>query len=321
MSKICIILVYFGPLPEWFNLWLLSCFYNSTISFLVVTDQQVVIPKQYENVHVLPMTISQMKELADRKLGMNTALIYPYKCCDLKPAYGVIFEDYLHEYDFWGHCDCDLIFGDLRKYFTNDRLRDYDRVFGQGHLSIYRNVSRCNHFFELSPVYEKIFCTAKNFGFDENLVNTSIGRILRKNQIPVLYAREFADIGTAHKRFLCATDKNFKRQVFYWNCGRVYRDYENSYFNIRERDEFAYIHFQKRKLKNFIHGIDLPRIKFFVISYKGFFQINNDSFDDLIAKYNPYPGDFYEQMEQLQWNMKHPRLRMLRKIYHNITGK
>lgn len=69
MHKICIILAYFGPLPEWFNLWLLSCHYNPTISFLIVTDQSVTIPEGYDNVHVLPMTLSQMKDMADKKTG------------------------------------------------------------------------------------------------------------------------------------------------------------------------------------------------------------------------------------------------------------
>lgn len=320
MHKICIILAYFGPLPEWFNLWLLSCHYNPTISFLIVTDQLVTIPEGYDNVHILPMTLSQMKDMADKKLGMNTALVYPYKCCDLRPAYGVIFEDFLKGYDFWGHCDCDLIFGDLRKFFTEDRLCDYDRIFGQGHVSIYRNTAKCNRYYELSPDYKRVFTTSSNFGFDENLSSISIGRVLCRNHIPVFYSRAFADIGTIHKRFLCTTDKNANRQIFYWNKGKVYRDYENQFFNIQERDEFAYIHFQKRKLKNCISADRISGVTSFVVSYMGFFPISDTGFDDLVNKYNPYPGRLHEYIEKLRWDMHHPKLRMLRKIYHKLKG-
>jgi hypothetical protein len=33
----------------------------------------------------------------------------PYKICDWKPFYGHIFREYLVAYDFWGHCDMDII--------------------------------------------------------------------------------------------------------------------------------------------------------------------------------------------------------------------
>lgn len=317
MRKICIILVYFGPLPEWFSLWLLSCHYNPTISFLIVTDQQIILPEGYNNIKILQMTLNQMKKLADNKLEIDTALIYPYKCCDLRPAYGLMFEDYLKEYEFWGHCDCDLIFGDLRKYFTEDRLRDYDRIFGQGHLSIYRNTPQCNHFFKLSPKYKKVFTTSSNFGFDENLNKISIGRVLNENQIPVLFSREFADIGTVHKRFLSSNDKNSIKQLFYWNKGRVYRDYKNNFLHVQERDEFAYIHFQKRKLKNCIHPGNIDQTTSFAISYKGFFPLDNKDFEQLVTKYNPYPGILFETAEQLRWYVQHPGLG-IRRLYYLI---
>ena len=36
--KVCVIGVYFGKLPEYFNLWLKSCEYNKDIDFLIVSD-------------------------------------------------------------------------------------------------------------------------------------------------------------------------------------------------------------------------------------------------------------------------------------------
>ena len=46
--------------------------------------------------------------------GVNS----PYKLCDYKPVYGLIFDEDLQDYDFWGHCDVDLIFGDIRKFIN-----------------------------------------------------------------------------------------------------------------------------------------------------------------------------------------------------------
>lgn len=31
--------------------------------------------------------------------------------CDLKPFYGLIFEDYFQDYEYWGFGDCDLVYG------------------------------------------------------------------------------------------------------------------------------------------------------------------------------------------------------------------
>lgn len=39
-----------------------------------------------------------------------------------------MFQEYIKDYDFWGHCDADLIFGDIRKFVTDDILNKYDRL-------------------------------------------------------------------------------------------------------------------------------------------------------------------------------------------------
>ena len=77
----------------------------------------------------------------EKKLGFPVALNSPYKLCDFKPSDGEVFEDYLNDYDYWGHCDVDLIWGDIRKFVTDELLEKYVRIFSRGHCSIYRNSS------------------------------------------------------------------------------------------------------------------------------------------------------------------------------------
>ena len=43
------------------------------------------------------------------------------KLCDYKPAYGLIFEDELIGYDYWGFCDTDILLGDIYQF-----LEDYE---------------------------------------------------------------------------------------------------------------------------------------------------------------------------------------------------
>ena len=47
----------------------------------------------------------------------------PYKLCDFRPAFGEIFADELAGYDFWGHSDLDLIFGQIREHLLGHGLR------------------------------------------------------------------------------------------------------------------------------------------------------------------------------------------------------
>ena len=38
---------------------------------------------------------------------------YPYKLCEFKPMFGVLFADVVEGFDFWGHIDNDAILGDV----------------------------------------------------------------------------------------------------------------------------------------------------------------------------------------------------------------
>ena len=126
-ANICIIHTYWGSLPPWFPHFIMSCKYNRDIDFMVFTDV-VQENKREENVQYYPFSITDFNKLSSRKLELNITIDDPYRVCDLKPAFGHIFEDYLQGYAFWGYCDNDLIFGDIRKFVTGDILDKYDII-------------------------------------------------------------------------------------------------------------------------------------------------------------------------------------------------
>ena len=93
-----------------------------------------------------------------------------HKLCDLRPFYGLIFQDLIQDYDFWGYCDIDLMFGNLDYVFNQKALALHD-VFSAhsdqfvGHCTFLRNRSDINRLgFEipnwrhlcLSPVAEHV---------------------------------------------------------------------------------------------------------------------------------------------------------------------
>lgn len=300
MHKICVIGVYFGKFPRYFPLWLDSCRYNSTIDFLIITDE--VIMNAPNNVKQINMSFEEFRVIVQSKFEFEISLERPYKICDYKPVFGVICSEYLSNYDFWGHCDFDMIFGNIRKYITKDILDSYDKILSLGHLSLYRNTEECNNRFKLDGSligsYKEVYTTDKGFAFDEI---KGINQIYKKNNFPVYDDRIFADISSIFRRFkLALNDVNYNYQIFSFNKGKIQREYfiGGNYFN----DEFIYLHIKKPKdLK--IHGYSNEYDCYF-ITYSGFYKKNNDASLDEIKKYNDFYGVIYEKYEYIKYKVK-----------------
>lgn len=289
-NKICIIAVYFGRLPHNFSLWEKSCEYNPEIDFILFTDQ--IVSSNVKNLMIYHLTLHELSTNIEKKLDMSIALKFPAKCCDFKPAYGVIFEEYLTNYDFWGYSDIDLVFGDIKYFLIQYNYVDYDKFLPLGHLTLYRNTKENNYRFKLpcsTENYITAFSTNDNIIFDER----SIPNIYREYNFPTFTKRIFADISPRNKRFtLSGNDINYKYQVFSWENGHVYRYYIVD--NIINKEEYIYIHFQKRKM--IIDSIDSNS---FWITPLGFKRKTDDDVLKAIVKYNKYRGEVYEKMERV----------------------
>ncbi|MDM0700694.1 hypothetical protein QTH73_09760 [Clostridium perfringens] len=303
-SKICIINCYFGELPPIFELWMESCKFNKTIDFLLVTDQNI--KPNIKNLKVINMNLNTFVELVDKKLCIRSNIKKPHKICDFKPLYGIIFQDYISEYRFWGHCDLDMIFGDLRKFITEDILAINDKIYPLGHLSLYRNEYMVNNrVFEKNSKlsFNNILNDNRTLGFDE--IN-GIYNIYKENNYPMYTEFEFADITHRFKRFKlsCAYKNliNYKYQIFYWEEGKVYRAY--LYNNDIKKEEFSYIHFQKRNLK--IINTEMNNMKYFLITNLGLIKLgtNINITKDIIIKYNNNKGKLYEFYESKIFDIK-----------------
>ena len=172
MPRIAFIITYIGKYPWYFPYFLHSCKYNPTIDFLIFTDNNDPNLDLSENVKILPYSIEKFKADAAEALGFEVAIETGYKLCDFRPAYGLIFSDVISEYDFWGYCDIDVIFGNIRSFMTDDLLSEYDVISARhdyltGCFSLFRNTPYCRELFEQSKDYKKVFTDKRNFFFDE----------------------------------------------------------------------------------------------------------------------------------------------------------
>lgn len=312
MNKIVIIGIYIGKFPEHMDLWLKSCKYNKNIDFMIFTDN--VMESKIPNVKFIKFSLEEFSKLASKKLQLDINVKRPYKCCDFKAVYGIIFEDYIKEYNFWGHCDFDLIFGDIRAFITDEMLEKYDKILPLGHLSLYRNTKEVNERYKcqgyLGKNYKEIFTTEGSYAFDEF---PGMYSIYKNNQFPFYDKRVFADITIKHIRFtLGGRDKNYKNQVFYWENGKIYRAYEKDGKIISE--EFVYIHFQKRKGMN-VHINNIEKCNSFFVTNTGFYtKQQKETTKEDTNKYNKYRGWFCETMENINYHFNRNKKRVIHKL-------
>lgn len=142
MARLALILPYFGQWPDWFPLYLDSL---SRMDFDVLCFTDLPIGEHPSNFIVKRMSFDELRQLAERKLGVPVNLVWTQKLCDLKPMYGHVFEDYLAGYDYWAYGDCDLVYGIM----LNDLLK---RVLARGY-----DVISLRHCWASGP-----FCILKN---------------------------------------------------------------------------------------------------------------------------------------------------------------
>lgn len=268
MDRRCaLVLPYFGRLPNWFSLFLKSVETNPAFDLLLVTDADVrecSIPK---NVHILAETLAGMRSRLQRVLQGEARLNAPYKLCDYKPLYGLLFQEELKGYAFWGHCDADMLWGRLSSYITPAVLSEHDKLLLHGHFTLYRNDPRVN---ALALEYRRLPCCLDMvMGTDKPCFFDEVGMQLvdHKAGLRVWRRTPFADIlPTGYRLHLASIceQKDVPDQRFLWQDGRVLRVRTDGGV-----DEFMYIHLQKRPME--VH-VDPARDTCWEIRPNGFFR-------------------------------------------------
>lgn len=182
--KICMLYVYLGEFPWYFKFFLKSCKDNSNIDFIIFSDNSFSDYTVSDNIRFENITLADINILASSKLGFDVSVENAYKLCDFKPAFGVIFEDYIMNYNYWGVGDIDVILGNIREILTDNILNEYDVFFVRddyptGFFQLYKNTFYINNLFRKSHDYKKVFTTNKHYCFDEcnfQFVNLYMGQ-------------------------------------------------------------------------------------------------------------------------------------------------
>lgn len=316
-NKYIIIGIYFGNLRADFPLWLKSCSVNNDIDFLLVTDALIPPSELPSNVKYIKTTLEEIRILGCKKLGYEINLMAPYKLCDFKPAFGIILDDYLKGYEYWGHCDFDMLFGRISFFLKKYEINKYIHFLTQGHLSFYKNRPEVTDYMYLSgaPVDAKlVFSSNRNFAFDENY---GIGQIYIHHNIPQFCKNIYADISPIYRRLTMSTyynldtpPINYPLQIFIWKNGITKRLYvENNKIN---EEEVIYIHYQKRPLE--IPNItEIKENNIFILTPTKIIPWSGEITIKDIENLNPYTP-WTDKKNYLSWKIKKQWRRVISKF-------
>lgn len=249
--SICLVMPYFGKWPFWMPFFLQSCRLNPSVEWLFYSDCAP-LDNCPENVRVVSMSFADYCQHVSSRLDIDFRPTQAYKLCDIRPAFGLIHEADLQGYDFWGFGDIDLVYGDLRAYFTAERLQSHDlystharRV--SGHLCLIRNTPRMRDAFKRMPSWRQRFCDPQHQALDEGaftrlflrnknlpdflqkILGTLFNPWYRRSEFVEAYSTPYARIDWHDG------SRNFP-QKWYWNNGKLTNDQDGS-------REFPYFHF------------------------------------------------------------------------------
>lgn len=262
MKRGVFIIPYFGQLPYYFQLWMYTAGYSKLFDFWIFTNDKSVVSTA-DNVKIIYVSFEQFIKLAQTKFDFRLGLTTPRKLCDFKPTYGYIFEEQISQYDYWGFCDVDLLWGDIDHLVPLDE--SYDKLYVHGHMTLIKNTTENNRLF-MEPIdgyenYESILSSPKNHMFDEPSDGLNINLIAQKKGINTYLDYKLADINPFSFLFRIASyDYSLpyksgrvvefppkSKMLFYWKEGTLTK-YELSCDGALHTSPVRYFHFQKRDL-------------------------------------------------------------------------
>lgn len=188
-KKVLLILPYFGEWPKYFNIYLSSCMNNQWLEIIFFTDAN---PPCYHpsNVKFQKYSLLEISNLITEKLSLeNYELPSAYKLCDFKPCYGVIFENFIADYDYWAYGDIDLIYGNLEAEVREQIAAGFDFISARkeimsGSLTLVKNNLYNNNLFKKGLNFKNLLMNTDYEGLDETSHNAAIWENLDKLALP-----------------------------------------------------------------------------------------------------------------------------------------
>ena len=169
-GKGLLIIPYFGSFGPWVPLYFHSLANQTTLDLLLLTDTPP--PPLPPNVRRVEITFDQLRERAAGRLSTAVTLHRKRNICDLRPAYGLIFEEFVRGYGYWGFGDEDVLYGDVDGMLGPHLDGTVDVVSPgmngkSGHLTLVRNAPRTNELAMRDPAFKEVLASREHWAYDE----------------------------------------------------------------------------------------------------------------------------------------------------------
>lgn len=158
---------FFGPLPEWYDK------YTPPRGYDFILDQDLV----------------GFKKRVKSKLGIDCGVQEGRgKVWDFRPALGLLYQKEIEGYEFWGHTDLDMVYGDVEKWVTEEFLSNLDihsnhGTYICGPWTLYRNDERVNNLFREAPTWIERMSGSEPNGWVEG----EFSRVVEKSGLRYVY--------------------------------------------------------------------------------------------------------------------------------------
>jgi hypothetical protein len=194
VTRIRLLSTWFGEFPRWLPATLTSCGWNKTIDWIFLIDRPPP-PCPFPNIKFERFSLTELNQRASKLLGMRVAK-GTYSQVDLKPFYGLLFPDHFAGYDFWGHVDLDVIWGDIRAFVTEEILAAHDIISARkgvtaGHFNLYRNQPAVNQVALDIPMLRRYLESPDCHAIDEPILSAH----LRTLRAPTVYWKQQLVVG------------------------------------------------------------------------------------------------------------------------------
>lgn len=137
MIRKLLICPWFGPLPEWMPLW----------------EKNVATLERYGYDVLREHDLDAFKARVNRVLQIECPIVAGEgKIHDFRCAFGLLYEEELEGYDYWGHTDLDCVYGRVGYFLPDTMLGELDifsnhATYVSGPWSLYRNSELVNGLF------------------------------------------------------------------------------------------------------------------------------------------------------------------------------
>lgn len=269
-SSIALIIPYFGEPPEWTSLFFETVRRNNSIDFHFFTDIKFrdTVPT---NVFIHEFSFSEYLDHVNQYLDFEFAPPNAYKLCDLRPLFGLIHFDVFKDYNFYGWTDMDILFGDIRAFYTDDILSRYEILSTHahtisGHLALFKNTKRHREQYKKIYNWKQALQNPDFVGIDEHGITNSY--------LYSFWEKAYYKFGLKSPKALRNAVRKFKSRKMYlveqyttpfvnrpWIDGTLNSDQPSTWFykdgtikNARDGEkEFIYLHFMNFKSGQWRH--------------------------------------------------------------------